>query len=230
MSSMGELTFFLGLQVKQTTAGIFLSQDKYVKDILNKFDFRTIKPSSTPIEAHKSLGKDEDDEDVDVHLYRFQVTPKVSHMHAVKRIFRYLKHQPKLGLWYPKDSPFHLEAFADSGLRWDNHDKTSTSEDSQYLAPNYVAQLQYSVACLGPFGNAKSTAKLMAFTTWNTEIPIEQMQYHMWQADVRILYTTSAIMKCALHIRSNGSHGSKGFLCDSDSSEKPHSTYIEAAS
>ncbi|GJT32842.1 putative ribonuclease H-like domain-containing protein [Tanacetum coccineum] len=69
MSSMGELTFFLGLQVKQTTAGIFLSQDKYVKDILNKFNFRTIKPASTLIEAHKSLGKDEEGEDVDVHLY-----------------------------------------------------------------------------------------------------------------------------------------------------------------
>ncbi|GKC45959.1 ribonuclease H-like domain-containing protein, partial [Tanacetum coccineum] len=76
MSSMGELTFFLGLQVKQSNGGIFLSQDKYVKDILNKFDFRTIKPASTPIEAHKSLGKDEEGEDVDVHLYRFQVTPK----------------------------------------------------------------------------------------------------------------------------------------------------------
>ncbi|GKF88948.1 uncharacterized mitochondrial protein-like protein, partial [Tanacetum coccineum] len=49
MSSIGELTFFLGLQVKQTSAGVFLSQDKYVKDILNKFDFRTIKPTSTPI-------------------------------------------------------------------------------------------------------------------------------------------------------------------------------------
>ncbi|GJV90963.1 putative RNA-directed DNA polymerase [Tanacetum coccineum] len=73
MSSMGELTFFLGLQVKQTTAGIFLSQDKYVKDILNKFDFRTIKPASTPIEAHKSLGKDEEGEDVDVHLYRSMI-------------------------------------------------------------------------------------------------------------------------------------------------------------
>ncbi|GJR79522.1 hypothetical protein Tco_0150307 [Tanacetum coccineum] len=73
MSSMGELTFFLGLQVKQTTAGIFLSQDKYVKDILNKFDFRTIKPASTPIEAHKSLGKDEEGEEVDVHLYRSMI-------------------------------------------------------------------------------------------------------------------------------------------------------------
>ncbi|GKA39335.1 putative ribonuclease H-like domain-containing protein [Tanacetum coccineum] len=58
MSSMGELTFFLGLQVKQSTAGIFISQDKYMKDILNKFDFRTIKPATTPIVAHKALGKD----------------------------------------------------------------------------------------------------------------------------------------------------------------------------
>ncbi|GJU63150.1 retrovirus-related pol polyprotein from transposon TNT 1-94 [Tanacetum coccineum] len=58
-----------GLQVKQSNGGIFLSQDKYVKDILNKFDFRTIKPASTPIESHKSLGKDEEGEDVDVHLY-----------------------------------------------------------------------------------------------------------------------------------------------------------------
>ncbi|GKC30459.1 putative ribonuclease H-like domain-containing protein [Tanacetum coccineum] len=164
MSSMGELTFFLGLQVKQTTAGIFLSQDKYVKDILNKFDFRTIKPASTPIEAHKSLGKDEEGEDVDVHLYRsmigclmyltasrpdimfavclcarFQVTPKVSHIHAVKRIFRYLKHQPKLGLWYPKDSPFHLEAFSDSDYAGDNHDRRSTSGGCQYLGGRLVS-------------------------------------------------------------------------------------------
>ncbi|GJW86958.1 ribonuclease H-like domain-containing protein [Tanacetum coccineum] len=139
MSSMGELTFFLGLQVKQSNGGIFLSQDKYVKDILNKFDFRTIKPASTPIEAHKSLGKDEDGEDVDVHLYRFQVTPKVSHLHAVKRIFRYLKHQPKLGLWYPKDSPFHLEAFSDSDYAGDNHDRRSTSGGCQYLGRRLVS-------------------------------------------------------------------------------------------
>ncbi|GKF57822.1 hypothetical protein Tco_0171359, partial [Tanacetum coccineum] len=59
--------------VKQSTAGIFISQDKYVKDILNKFDFRSIKPASTPNEAHKSLGKDEEGEDVDVHLYRSMI-------------------------------------------------------------------------------------------------------------------------------------------------------------
>ncbi|GJW30289.1 hypothetical protein Tco_0047164 [Tanacetum coccineum] len=64
---------------------------------------------------------------------RFQVTPKVSHLHAVKRIFRYLKHQPNLGLWYPKDSPFHLEAFSDSDYAGDNHDRRSTSGGCQYL-------------------------------------------------------------------------------------------------
>ncbi|GJY31678.1 putative ribonuclease H-like domain-containing protein [Tanacetum coccineum] len=141
MSSMGELTFFLGLQVKQQPDGIFISQDKYVADILKKFDFWSIRTASTPIESNKPLIKDEDGEDVDVHVYRsmigslmyltasrpdimfavcacarFQVTPKASHLNAVKQIFRYLKHQPKLGLWYPRDSPFELEAFSDSDL------------------------------------------------------------------------------------------------------------------
>ncbi|GKB34629.1 putative ribonuclease H-like domain-containing protein [Tanacetum coccineum] len=123
MSSLGELIFFLGLQVKQKDDGIFISQDKYMDDILKKFDFATVKTVSTPFETNKALLKDEEAEDVDVHLYRsmigslmyltasrpdimfdvcacarFQVTPKVSHLHAVKRIFRYLKGQPKLGL------------------------------------------------------------------------------------------------------------------------------------
>ncbi|GJR53428.1 hypothetical protein Tco_1403949 [Tanacetum coccineum] len=123
------------------------------------------KPDHT-IDALKSLalGKDEEGEDVDVHLYRsmigclmyltasrpdimfavclcarFQVTPKVSHLHAVKRIFRYLKHQPNLGLWYPKDSPFHLEAFSDSDYAGDNHDRRSTSGGCQYLGRRLVS-------------------------------------------------------------------------------------------
>ncbi|GJQ97662.1 putative ribonuclease H-like domain-containing protein [Tanacetum coccineum] len=116
--------------------GIFISQDKYVAEILTKFDFVTIKTASTLIKTNKALVIDEETKGVDVHLYRlmirslmyltasrpdimfavyacarFQVTPKMSHLHVVKRIFRYLKGQPKLGLWYPRDSPFDLEAF-----------------------------------------------------------------------------------------------------------------------
>ncbi|GJV39118.1 putative ribonuclease H-like domain-containing protein [Tanacetum coccineum] len=154
MSSIWELTFFLGLQVKQKDDGIFISQDKYVADILKKSDFATVKTTSTPIETNKALLKDEEAEDVDVHLYRsmirslmyltasrpnimfdvcacacarFQVTPKVSHLHAVKRIFKYLKGQPKLGLWYPRDSPFDLESFFDSKYAGASLDRKSTT-------------------------------------------------------------------------------------------------------
>ncbi|GJT50223.1 hypothetical protein Tco_0976380 [Tanacetum coccineum] len=87
---------------------------KYVGEILKKFGFSSIRTVSTPMETNKALTKYEDGEDVDVHLYRFQVQPKVSHLNAVKRIFRYLKGRPNLGLWYPKDSLFVLEAFSDS--------------------------------------------------------------------------------------------------------------------
>ncbi|GKA21253.1 putative ribonuclease H-like domain-containing protein [Tanacetum coccineum] len=150
MSSMGELTFFLGFQVMRRDDGIFIIQDKYMADILKKFDFSSVKTTSTPIETNKALLKDEKAKDVDVYLYRsmivslmylaasmpdiifaicacarFQVTPKVSHLHAVKRIFRYLKGQPKLGLRYPRDSPFNLEAFLDSDYAGASLDRKS---------------------------------------------------------------------------------------------------------
>ncbi|GJY45628.1 putative ribonuclease H-like domain-containing protein [Tanacetum coccineum] len=120
MSSMRELTFFLGLQVKQRKDGIFLSQDKYVYDILKKFGFSKVKTTSTPMETHKPLLQDTAGIDVDVQ-------PKASHMHAVKRIFRYLKGQPTLGLWYPKDSPMDLIAYSDSDYAGASIDRKSTT-------------------------------------------------------------------------------------------------------
>nr|GEV86247.1 hypothetical protein [Tanacetum cinerariifolium] len=78
-----------GLQVNQKEYRIFISQDKYVTEILKKFGFSDVKTASTPMETHKPLLKDADSEDIDEHI--FHVNPKVSHLHAVKRIFRYLK-------------------------------------------------------------------------------------------------------------------------------------------
>ncbi|GJS80045.1 putative ribonuclease H-like domain-containing protein [Tanacetum coccineum] len=152
ISSMGELTFFSGLQVTQKDDGIFISQDKYMNEILKKFGFSDVKTATTPMETHKPLLKDADGEDVDEHLYRsmigslmyltslrpdimflvcacarYQVNPKASHLHAVKRIFRYLKGQPKLGLWYPKDSPFDLVAYTDSDYVGESLDRKSTT-------------------------------------------------------------------------------------------------------
>ncbi|GKE44288.1 putative ribonuclease H-like domain-containing protein, partial [Tanacetum coccineum] len=70
MSSMGELTFFLGLQVQQKKDVIFISQDKYVGEILKKFGFIEVKTASTPMETQKPLLKDEDGEEDDVYMYR----------------------------------------------------------------------------------------------------------------------------------------------------------------
>ncbi|GJW57542.1 putative ribonuclease H-like domain-containing protein [Tanacetum coccineum] len=120
MSYMGKLTFFLGLQVKQKNNGIFISQDKYVDEIFKKFGFTEVKTASTPMETQKPLLKDEDGKEVDVHLYRsiigslmyltssrpdimfalctcarYQVNLEVSHLHAVKRIFRLISWQCK---------------------------------------------------------------------------------------------------------------------------------------
>ncbi|GJS44398.1 putative ribonuclease H-like domain-containing protein [Tanacetum coccineum] len=115
------------------------SQEKYVGEILKKFGFSSVRTTSTPLETNKALTKDKDGEDVDVHLYRFQVQPKVSHLNAVKRIFRYLKGQPKLGLWYPKDSPLTLEAFSDSDYAGASLDRKSTTGGCQFLGSRLIS-------------------------------------------------------------------------------------------
>nr|GEY22011.1 uncharacterized mitochondrial protein AtMg00810-like [Tanacetum cinerariifolium] len=184
MSSMGELTFFLGLQVKQKDNGIFISQDKYVAKILRKFGLTYGKSASTPIDTEKPLLKDPDGEDVDVHVYRsmigslmyltlsrpdimfdvcacvcFQVTPKALHLHLVKRIFRYLKGKPHLGLWYPKDSPFNLVAYFDSDYARASLDRKSTTGGCQFLVDENDEIEVTAVRCII---NAVSS-KLMLF-------------------------------------------------------------------
>ncbi|GJX58771.1 uncharacterized mitochondrial protein-like protein [Tanacetum coccineum] len=161
---MGELIFFLGLQVKQKKDGILISQDKYVDEILKKFRFTEVKTTSTPMETQKHLLKDEDGEEVDVHMYRsmigslmyltpsrpdimfavcayarYQVNPKVSHLHDVKRIFGYLKGQPKLGLWYPKNSLFYLVAYSDNDYAGASLDRKSRIGGCQFLGCRLIS-------------------------------------------------------------------------------------------
>nr|GFC06061.1 putative ribonuclease H-like domain-containing protein [Tanacetum cinerariifolium] len=164
MSAMGELNFFLGLQVLQKEDGIFLSQDKYIGDILKKFGFSYVKSSNTPMDKENPWGKDGTGKDVELHLYRsmigslmyltasrpdimfavcacarHQVTPKECHLHAVKRIFRYLKGHPKLRLWYPKASSFELVAYSDSDYGGASQDCKSTTEGSQFLGRRLIS-------------------------------------------------------------------------------------------
>nr|GEY03514.1 hypothetical protein [Tanacetum cinerariifolium] len=150
------------LFIKKDKKDIML--DKYVTEILKKFDFMSVKTASTPIKTQKPLTKDEEAVDVDVHLFRFmigslmyltafkpdimfavcacsrfQVTSKTSHLHAVKRIFRYLKGKPKLGLWYPRVSSFDLEVYSDSDYARVNLDRKSTIGGCQFFGKRLIS-------------------------------------------------------------------------------------------
>nr|GEV13111.1 retrovirus-related Pol polyprotein from transposon TNT 1-94 [Tanacetum cinerariifolium] len=124
MSAMGELNFFLGLQVLQKKNGIFLSQDKYVGDILKKFRYSDVRPDIMFAVCACA---------------RHQVTPKECHLHAVKRIFRYLKGHPKLGLWYLKESPFDLVAYSDSDYGGATQDRKSTTGGCLFLGRRLIS-------------------------------------------------------------------------------------------
>ncbi|GJW70319.1 putative ribonuclease H-like domain-containing protein [Tanacetum coccineum] len=142
-------------------------QDKYVAEILKKFNYTNVKSASTPVDLEKPLVKDRDVDDVDVHLYRsmirslmylttsrpdimfavcacarFQITPKTSHFLAVKRIFRYLKDKPTLGLWYSRDSLFELVAYTDSDYAGATQNMKSTTRGCQFLG-NRLISWQY---------------------------------------------------------------------------------------
>ncbi|KAJ9544936.1 hypothetical protein OSB04_024643 [Centaurea solstitialis] len=164
MSMMGELTFFLGLQIKQSEKGIFINQGKYVHEMLKKFDLTSCTPMKTPMAPPLTLDKDSKGKSVDVTLYRgmigsllyltasrpdimystclcarYQAEPKESHLTAVKRIFRYLKGTPNLGLWYSKDSGFDLTAYSDSDFAGCKIDRKSTTGGCHLLGGKLVS-------------------------------------------------------------------------------------------
>ncbi|WVZ70913.1 hypothetical protein U9M48_019542 [Paspalum notatum var. saurae] len=137
MSLMGELQFFLGLQIKQGPEGTFVHQAKYTRDILKKFEMGDSKPMMTPMSTNTVLDADEDGEAVDQKKFRgmigsllyltatrpdiqfavclcarYQASSRTSHRQAVKRIFRYLKFTPELGLWYSSEGSQMLTMLA----------------------------------------------------------------------------------------------------------------------
>nr|GEW08325.1 putative ribonuclease H-like domain-containing protein [Tanacetum cinerariifolium] len=126
MSSIGEFTFFLGLQVTQKEDGIFISQDKYVDEILKKFGFSTMKIASTPMETSKPLMKDENAKDVDVYLYRL-IIGSLMYLTSLRPDIKFV------AFWYPKDSPFDLEAYTNSDYAGTILDRKSTTRGCQFL-------------------------------------------------------------------------------------------------
>jgi hypothetical protein len=164
MSMMGELTYFLGFQVKQLKEGTFLSQTKYTQDILKKFGMKDTKLAKTPMGTDGLLDLNTGGKSLDQKVYwsmigsllylcvsrpnimlsicigaRFQFDPKASHLVVVKRIIRYLVHTPYIGLWYPKGSTFELIRYLVSDYAGHKVDRKSTSGTCQFLGRSLVS-------------------------------------------------------------------------------------------
>ncbi|KAK6120416.1 hypothetical protein DH2020_045841 [Rehmannia glutinosa] len=164
MSMMGELNFFLGLQIKQCQEGIYISQSKYTKELLKKFGIEEGRTVSTLWQLMSKLTKMRKFSFDLPSLYRnivgalqylsmtrpsitfavgvcarFQSAPKESHMTAAKRIIRYLKGCPEVGLWYPKEGGFKLIGYSDSDYAGCRVDRKSTSGTCQMLGNRLVS-------------------------------------------------------------------------------------------
>jgi hypothetical protein len=164
MSMIGELTYFLGFQAKQMKDGNFLSQEKYTKDLLKRFNMEKCKPIKTPMPTNGHLNLDEGGNPDDQTLYRsmtdsllyltasrpnimfsvcmcarFQANPKKAHLRAFTRILRYLKHTPSVGLWYPKGATFDLIGYSDSDYAGCKIDRKSTSGGCHLLGRPLVS-------------------------------------------------------------------------------------------
>ncbi|GJS07806.1 retrovirus-related pol polyprotein from transposon TNT 1-94 [Tanacetum coccineum] len=178
MSMMGELNFFLGLQIKQLNDEIFFNQAKYIKEMLKKFGLEDSKPMKTPMSTETKLTRDEEGESVDNTKYRgmigsllylmastpnimfsvclcvrFQEDPKTSHLEAVKRIFRYIKGTMHLGLWYLKGFSIETIVYADSDHAGDYVDRKSTSGVCTFMG-----------CCLTSWFSKKQTALAISTT------------------------------------------------------------------
>ncbi|GJS06183.1 retrovirus-related pol polyprotein from transposon TNT 1-94 [Tanacetum coccineum] len=164
MSMMGEMTFFLGLQVNQSPCGIFINQSKYVLEILKKYGIETCDPIGTPMEIKDKLDLDQHGSPIDATKYRsmigalmylmssrpdivhatclcarYQPNPTEKHLKEVKRIFCYLRGTVNTRLWYTKDSGFELTIFSDADYAGCKDTFKSTSGGAQFLGEKLVS-------------------------------------------------------------------------------------------
>ncbi|KAJ9553558.1 LOW QUALITY PROTEIN: hypothetical protein OSB04_017603 [Centaurea solstitialis] len=153
-----------GFQVNQSSEGIFINQAKYIQEFLKKYKLTEVSPMRTPMATSLKLHKDLSGASLECKLFRgmigsllyltasrpdimfatcicprYQSDPKESHLSAVKRILRYLKKTPSLGLWYPLHSGFDLLAYTDSDYGGCQVDRKSTSGSCQFLGENLVS-------------------------------------------------------------------------------------------
>ncbi|GJS18356.1 retrovirus-related pol polyprotein from transposon TNT 1-94 [Tanacetum coccineum] len=164
MSMMGQMSFFLGLQVSQSPGGIFINQAKYALETLKKYGMDLSDPVDTPMVDRLKLDEDLMGIPVDQTRFRgmvgslmyltasrpdlvfavcmcarYQAKPTKKHFEAIKRVFRYLKGTINMGLWYPKDNAMSLTAYADADHAGCQDSRRSTSGSAQFLGDRLVS-------------------------------------------------------------------------------------------
>nr|GFA16447.1 hypothetical protein [Tanacetum cinerariifolium] len=174
-----------GLQVTPKDDGIFISQDNYVDEILKKSGFLTVKTASTPMETSKPLMKDENVKDVDVHLYRSMIS---SLMYLISL---------RPGLWYPKDSPFNLEAYTDSDYAGVRLDRKSTTEG--VMDPKSNAGLWIQFHEYQDFIDNESTICIVKNLVFHSKTKHIEIRHHF----IRDSYEKRLIQMIKIHIDHN---------------------------
>nr|GEW76563.1 hypothetical protein [Tanacetum cinerariifolium] len=164
--------FLIGLQISQSPKGIFINQSKYALESLKKYGFESCDLVDTPMVEKSKLDEDKEGKSVDPSYYRgmigtlfylttsrpdlqfaiymrarYQARPTEKHIHAVKRIFRYLRRTVNWGLWYPKDSSVALTAFADADHAGCQDTRRSTSGSLQFLGDAYKLVTKKAKEC-----------------------------------------------------------------------------------
>ncbi|GJZ07783.1 retrovirus-related pol polyprotein from transposon TNT 1-94 [Tanacetum coccineum] len=224
MSMMGELNFFLGLQIKQMEDKIFFNQSKYIKEMLKKFGLEDSKPTKTPMSTEIKLTKDDEADSVDSSKYRgmigsllyltasrpdimfsvclcarFQENPKITHLEAIKRIFRYIRGTTHLGLWYLKGTGIETIVYANSDHVGDYVDRKSTSGVCTFMGccfTSWFAKKQTALAISTTEAEYVSARKACQQALWMKQALID---YDIRLDDVLIMYDN----KCAIDLSKN---------------------------
>lgn len=173
MSLVGELAYFLGLQVNQMDDSIFISQSNYAKNMVNKFGMENASHKRTHAPTHLKLSKDEKCVNVDQSLYRsmigsllyltasrpditfvigicarYQVEPKMSHINQMKRILNYINGTNDYGILYSHGSNYILVGYCDADWVGNADDRKNTSEGCFFLENNLISWFNKKQTCV----------------------------------------------------------------------------------
>jgi len=220
MSMLGEMKFFLGLQINQSDKGIFISQTKYINEMLKKFQMDDSKPVGTPMVTGCKLRKFDESKNVEQTMYRsmigsllyatvtrsnimhsvcqagrFQASPKASHLLAVKIIFRYLKGTAEYGLWYPSGRQLDLCAFTDVDWAGCIDDRKSTSGAAFFLGGclvSWSSKKQSAISLSTVETEYIAAANCGAWVVWMKQM-LEEIRIHYDESIPIFCDNTSAI-------------------------------------